>query len=115
MIKRPLSFATRLTLMLAALLLAYAGLIAVLGRSVAAEHEQESLQRLSHGLAQHIVGHWPEITAADPSQADAAARNALLQMLMVVNPGIQAYVLDADGRVAAYIGEPGTAARMPPA
>ena len=101
------SFTTRLTLTLAALLLAYAGLIAVLGRSVAAEHEQESLQRLSHGLAQHIVGHWPEITTADPSQADTAARAALLQMLMVVNPGIQSYVLDADGQVAAYIGEPG--------
>jgi signal transduction histidine kinase len=102
-----LSFATRLTLTLAALLLAYAGLIAVLGRSVAAEHENEALQRLSHGLAQHIVGHWPEITAADPNQAEIAARAALLQMLMVVNPGIQVYVLDADGRVAAYIGEPG--------
>ena len=104
---RSLSFTTRLTLTLAALLLAYAGLIAVLGRSVAAEHEQESLQRLSHGLAQHIVSHWPEITAADPNQADSAARSALLQMLMVVNPGIQVYLLDADGRVAAYIGEPG--------
>ncbi len=102
-----LSFTTRLILMLAVLLLAYAGLIAVLGRGVAAEHEQESLQSLSHGLAQHIVGHWPEITAADPNQADAAARNALLQMLMVVNPGIQVYVLGADGQVAAYIGEPG--------
>ncbi len=107
MIKRPLSFSTRLTLTLAGLLLAYAGLIGVLGRSVANEHEQESLQRLSHGLAQHIVGHWPEITAIDPEQADAAARHALLQMLMVVNPGIQVYVLDADGQVAAYIGEPG--------
>lgn len=104
---RSVSFSTRLTLTLAALLLAYAGLIAVLGRSVAAGHEQESLQRLSHGLAQHIVGHWPEIAAADPSQADAAARGALLQMLMVVNPGIQVYVLDAAGQVADYIGEPG--------
>jgi hypothetical protein len=28
-------------------------------------------------------------------------------MLMVVNPGIQVYVLDADGRVEAYIGDPG--------
>jgi signal transduction histidine kinase len=28
-------------------------------------------------------------------------------MLMVVNPGVQVYVLDADGRVNAYIGEPG--------
>ena len=104
---RSLSFSTRLTLTLAALLLAYAGLIAVLGRSVAAGHEQESLQRLSYGLAQHIVGHWPEIAAADPSRADAAARGALLQMLMVVNPGIQVYVLDAAGQVADYIGEPG--------
>ncbi|GCL63431.1 HAMP domain-containing sensor histidine kinase [Pseudaquabacterium pictum] len=103
----PLSFSTRLTLMLAALLLAYAGLVAVLGRSLATAHEQESLQRLSHGLAQHIVGHWPEITTTDPAESEAAARRALLQMLMVVNPGIQVYVLDAGGRVAAYIGEPG--------
>ncbi len=35
------------------------------------------------------------------------ARAALLSMLMVVNPGIQVYVLDADGRVQAYIGDPG--------
>ena len=47
--RRSLSFTARLTLTLAALLLAYAGLITVLGRGVAAEHEQESLQRLSHG------------------------------------------------------------------
>jgi hypothetical protein len=54
---RHLAFSTRLTLRLAALLLACAGLIAVLGRRLAAEHEQASLQRLLHGLAQHIVGH----------------------------------------------------------
>jgi signal transduction histidine kinase len=102
-----LSFTTRLTLALALLLLGFAALVAVLGRQVAHEHEQESLQRLSHGLARHIVEHWPEITQADPGEADRAARAALLQMLMVVNPGIQVYVLDATGRVRAYIGEPG--------
>ncbi len=101
------SFATRLTLALALLLLAYGAFVALLGREVAAEHEQESLQRLSHGLARHIVEHWPEIALADPDLADQAARAALLSMLMVVNPGVQAYVLDADGRVKAYIGEPG--------
>ncbi|MBL8400567.1 MAG: sensor histidine kinase, partial [Candidatus Accumulibacter sp.] len=56
------SFTTRLTLALALLLVAYGALVGVLGRHVAAEHEQESLQRLSHGLARHIVEHWPEIT-----------------------------------------------------
>ena len=101
------SFTTRLTLALALLLLAYGAFVALLGRHVAAEHEQESLQRLSHGLARHIVGHWPEITLTDPDQADRAARAALLSMLMVVNPAVQVYVLDADGRVKAYIGEPG--------
>ena len=101
------SFTTRLTLALALLLVAYGALVGVLGRHVATEHEQESLQRLSHGLARHIVEHWPEITLTDPDQADRAARAELLSMLMVVNPGIQVYVLDADGRVQAYIGEPG--------
>ena len=104
---RPWSFAARLTALLALLLLAFATLVAMLGRNLAREQEQEALQRLSHGLARHIVGHWPDITLADPTEADRAARAALLQMLMVVNPGIQAYVLDAQGRVKAYIGEPG--------
>ena len=99
------SFASRLTLTLAVLLLAFAAAIAVLGRQLAAQHEQETLQRLSQGLAPHIVGHWPEITAADPDQAAQAARAALLQMLMVVNPGIQVYLLDAQGGVQDYIGD----------
>jgi signal transduction histidine kinase len=101
------SFTTRLTLALALLLLAYGGFVALLGRQVAAEHEQESLQRLSHGLARHIVDHWPAITVTAPGGADRAARDAVLSMLMVVNPGVQVYVLDADGRVNAYLGEPG--------
>ncbi len=92
---------------MALLLLAYGALVGVLGWHVAAEDEQESLQRLSHGLARHIVEHWPEITLADRDQADRVARDELLSMLMVVNPGIQVYVLDADGRVQAYIGDPG--------
>ena len=101
------SFTRRLTIALALLLLGFGALVGLLGRHVAAEHEQEALQRLSHGLARHIVEHWPEIILADPEQADLAARKSLLSMLMVVNPGVQVYLLDADGRVRAYIGEPG--------
>ena len=51
--------------------------------------------------------HWPGITLADRTEAGRAARAARLQRLRVVNPGIQAYLLDAQGRVKAYIGEPG--------
>ena len=60
------SFTTRLTLALSLLLLAYGALVGLLGRHVAVEYEHESLQRLSHGLAKHIVEHWPEIAVADP-------------------------------------------------
>ncbi|WP_137732559.1 sensor histidine kinase [Pseudaquabacterium pictum] len=101
------SFTARLSLALAVLLLAYGAFVALLGRQVAAEQEQESLQRLSHGLAQHIVGHWPEIASPDRDEAERTARGSLLSMLMTVNPGVQVYLLDADGRVQHYIGEPG--------
>jgi signal transduction histidine kinase len=104
------SFATRLSLVLALLLLGFGAFVALIGRQFAQEQAQVSLQRLSHGLAQHIVAQWPEITAADPAGADGAdgaARKALLQMLMTVNPGVQVYLLDAEGRVQHYIGEPG--------
>ena len=101
------SFTTRLSLALAVLLLAYGAFVALLGRHVVAQQEQESQQRLSHGLARHIVGHWPEITSPDRDKAERSARSALLSMLMTVNPGVQVYLLDADGRVQHYIGEPG--------
>ena len=101
------SFTTRLSLALAVLLLAYGAFVALLGRQVAAEQEQESLQRLSHGLARHIVEHWPEIASPNRDEAERTARGALLSMLMTVNPGVQVYLLDADGLVQHYIGEPG--------
>jgi signal transduction histidine kinase len=105
--RRRFGFATRLAFAAGALLLAWGVFVALLVQRLAHEHEQEALQRLSHGLARHIVSHWPEIAKPDREHADRAAREALLTMLMTVNPGVQAYVLDADGRVAHYIGEPG--------
>ena len=111
--RNTLPFTTRLVLALALLLLGFGVFVALIARHTAQEQAQESLQRLSHGLAQHIVARWPEITAAAPSgtagvaEDDAAARQALLRMLMAVNPGVQVYLLDADGRVRHYIGEPG--------
>lgn len=101
------SFTRRLVLALAGLLMAYAAWLALVGQHLYREQEQESLQRLSRGLAGHIVEHWPEITLPDRGEAELAARRALLGMLMTVNPGVQVYLLDADGQVQHYIGPPG--------
>lgn len=102
------SFATRLTIALGILLLTYGALVALLGRQFATAHQQETLQRVSYGLARNIIEHWPQqITLTDPDESERATRAALMSMLMTVNPGVQVYVLNADGRVADYIGEPG--------
>jgi signal transduction histidine kinase len=102
---RPLmrTLALRLVALLALLLLGYGVLVALLGNRFATEREEEALQRLSYGLARHIIEHWPEVTVPG---GDGADREALLQMLMTVNPGIQVYLLDAEGRVAHCIGDP---------
>jgi signal transduction histidine kinase len=109
-----LRFSTRLGLMLAGLLLLFAAVVAVLGRQLYSENEQEASQRLSRGLAQHIVDHWPQMAASGAGlgeqveeQTNSAQRQAVLNMLMVVNPGVQVYVLNSQGTVAHYIGEPG--------
>lgn len=102
---RPRSLALRLGLLLALLLLAQGVVLVVLGARHAAAHEAETQQRLSRGLAAHIVGRWPELAPA--ALGSDAERATLLRMLATVNPAVQVYLLDARGRVAHYIGEPG--------
>jgi signal transduction histidine kinase len=101
-LKRYFSFASRLTLAMALLLLAFGGAVAILAQRLAEDHAQEAQQRLAHGLARHIVAQWPRAP-----QSDGTARGALVDMLRVVNPGVQVYVLDAEGRVRDYLGDPG--------
>lgn len=101
-----MKLAWRITTTLALLLLAFGLLVAAVARHLAGEREAEALQRLSHGLARHIVEHWPQVTQpAANGSSEQAAHEALLQMLMTVNPGIEVYLLDADGRINTYLGD----------
>ncbi len=100
-------FAARLIAVMLAVLMGYGVFVGLAFRSEATEREAEALQRVSSDLARHIVGHWPQVAASDEQAAELAARKAVLEMLMGVNPGVQVYVLDADGKVADYLGEPG--------
>jgi signal transduction histidine kinase len=96
------SLSTRLTLALAALLLAFGAAGALLAQRLAADHAQEAQQRRAQGLAAHIAQRWPGLAEADP-----AARAPVIGMLQAVNPGVQVYLLDGGGRVLDYLGEPG--------
>ncbi len=101
------SFATRLSLTLVVLLLSYGACVGLIGRQALIAQSQESLQHVSSGLAKHMVEHWPQMTSETPERTSQRERETVLSMLMVVNPGVQAYVLNENGQVEAYIGEPG--------
>lgn len=102
------SLASRMVAAFALLLLGFCVLVAYVGYRVTTDHERETLQRLSQGLARHIVEHWPEVTRPSAGVLDQAAIDNLLHMLMVVNPGIDVYLLDEAGKVRTYVGDPGT-------
>jgi signal transduction histidine kinase len=100
------SFSRRIVLAFALLLFGFGVAAAVLAHRVAVAHEQEALQRVSYGLARHIVEHWPEMAQPARGPLDRGALDALLLMLMSVNPAIDVYVLDHAGRIRAYLGDP---------
>jgi len=101
-----ISFSRRLTLVFAGLLCGFGLLVDLVGRHVMNTQERDTLQRLSHGLARHIVEHWPAVAHSAGGDAERRALDEVLGMLMVVNPAIEVYVLDAQGRVRAYLGDP---------
>ncbi|MBM3342199.1 MAG: HAMP domain-containing histidine kinase [Betaproteobacteria bacterium] len=107
-----MSFSRRVVVAFALLLLAFSVLVAVLGRHLGAQYELEMQQRLSHGLARHIVGHWPQVSKPAQGEHEREALDEVLRMLMVVNPAIEVYTLDEDGRVRNYLGKPGSVRTM---
>jgi len=88
----------RLALVFALLTLACGGFTAWLYQDMAARHQQEALQRLSRDLAGHIASHTDLVKEL---KWNRPAVEQLFNMLMVVNPGIEVYLIKANGHVDA--------------
>jgi signal transduction histidine kinase len=95
--------ATKIAFSLVSLLGIFSLLAGLITFNASQDHEQKLLQSLSKDLAKNIVSNWPDVMASSVSEGRVAERNAILSMLMVVNPTIQVYVLDDKGAVLAYI------------
>jgi signal transduction histidine kinase len=67
-------------------------------------YNEESNQRLNLPLAQHLVQQNALGTAGDLS---SQRLRSLFDMQMIINPSIQIYLLDADGRIVAFSAAPG--------
>lgn len=99
----------RLALVFALLTLACGGFAAWLYQDMAARHQQEVLQRLSRDLAGHIASHTDLVKEL---KWNRPAVEQLFQMLMVVNPGIEVYLIKANGHVDAHVAPPGAVKRQ---
>lgn len=99
-----LTLTQRLSAVFALLLLACCGASAWLQISANLRYEQEVVQRLSSGLAQHIAG-TNELMDANGWKPEAV--RSLFSMLMMVNPAVEVYLLDNDGRIVGDAAPPG--------
>jgi signal transduction histidine kinase len=100
---RPRSFYLRIALMFAACVLCLGIVLGWTGYREAKRHQHRILQEVSLGLAAHIAKQ-PGMIRSDRLAADPK----LFAQLMAVNPNIEVYLLDADGRIAQF-GEGGAA------
>lgn len=98
------SLYSRIALTFALLILLFGGLCGGLDLIAAKNHQQEIIQRLSRGLAEHIASHWP---LAKADELDNKSVGELFNMLMVVNPSIEVYLLDSTGLILAHQAPPG--------
>jgi signal transduction histidine kinase len=62
-------------------------------------YQQEVSQKLNSRLAENIAGDQPLI---QDQQVNRAALNALFDQLMVINPSIEIYLLDLQGKIMAF-------------
>jgi signal transduction histidine kinase len=98
------SLYSRIALTFAALILLFGGLCGGLDLIAAKNHQQEIIQRLSRGLAEHIASHWRIEKAIN---FDSKSVGELFHLLMLVNPSIEVYLLDSSGLILAHQAPPG--------
>ena len=88
----PASLYHRIALAFALIVLALGAVLASLGYTAAKRHQHEIVQRLNLGLAGHLAER-PGLLR------DPQAAAALFRELAAVNPSVEVYLLDADGRI----------------
>ncbi|RYF46406.1 MAG: HAMP domain-containing protein, partial [Comamonadaceae bacterium] len=103
-----LTLSQRLSAVFALLLLACCGASMWLQMRATMEHEQETVQRVSVGLAAHIAQS-TELMTSDG--LNPVALRDLFDKLMTVNPSVEVYLLDRSGRIVGNAAPAGSVKR----
>ncbi|WP_035514133.1 sensor histidine kinase [Paraburkholderia nodosa] len=104
-----LSLTQRVSIVFSVLLLTCCGASAWLQIRATELHDEEVIQALSQDLASHI-GRNAALMGADGPKP--AALRTLFGQLMAVNPSVEVYLLDANGRITGDDAPPGHIRRM---
>ena len=98
----------RLTLALVLLLLFIGVIYSLLSLSIARHSLQQLEQQLNRDLAQNLVR---DRNLVDDAGIDQKALSDTFMAYMSINPSIEIYLLDAEGKILAYSAEPGKVKR----
>jgi signal transduction histidine kinase len=104
-----LTLTRRLSIAFALLLLICSGMSVWFQMRANRMHEQEVVQGLSRGLAEHIASR-SQLMDADGPMPGAVQR--LFGQLMMVNPSVEVYLLDSDGRIVEHAAPPDSLKRQ---
>ena len=74
-----------------------------------ARYQQEVTQKLNHDLARHIVS---ETMLMRDGRVDKKALKEIFHMMLVINPGIELYLLGLDGTLLGYSAPPAKLQKM---
>jgi signal transduction histidine kinase len=103
------ALSTKLALALAAVFTALGVFFVFLMSEVSEHYQQEVAQKLNRDLAQHILA---ERLLLEEGNIDHAGLEHIFHMLMVINPRVELYLLDPEGRILAYSAPPGKVMRQ---
>jgi signal transduction histidine kinase len=106
------SLHARLAIALLGLLLLLAGLNVAWTFVTTRLHEQEVMQSLHRDLARHIVDMKRDLLLDSQGRIQRDSLGEIFHWLMVVNPRVEFYVIDLEGRLLAYDAPPGRIRRQ---
>lgn len=92
----------RLTLVVLLLLTLMGAALMGLARHHGMQTALEATQRLNLDLAQYIADHQPRPLISAEGQADAELMKAMATQVMMINPVVEVYLLDLEGRVIGH-------------
>lgn len=105
---KPLTLQARLTLWLAAIVIAITTALSITITQIAERYHAEVTQRLNAGIAMYVTS---ELSLLNPDGVNHVALKELAHRAMTVNPSAEVYLLGTDGSILATLVRPESIAR----